>query len=124
MKYTPEINAQIMQLLQRKIYSGNGCIVITYAEMILNVFAEEYDGGLQLQLTEENALNGAENWKRASFGGNFLAYNRDLAQMFDADESDSEKLLNMQAEALQAAWKEIEKALKFFRACQQYNVNF
>lgn len=124
MKYIPEINAQIMQLLHRKIYSGNGCAVITYAEMILNVFAEEYGGGLQLQLTEENALNGAKNWKQASFGGNFLVYNCELAEMFDTDEEDGEKLLNMQAEALQAAWKEIQKAVKFIRACQQYKVNF
>lgn len=121
MKYTPEINAQIMQLLHRK---NAPAVVVDYAEMILNVFAEEYSGGLQLQLTEENALNGAKNWKQASFGGNFLVYNCDLAEMFDTDESDSEKLLNMQADALQAAWKEIEKAMKFIRACQQYNVNF
>lgn len=121
MKYTPEINAQIMQLLHRK---NTPAVVLDYAEMILNVFAEEYDGGLQLQLTEENALNGAENWKQASFGGCYLCYNSQLNEMFGTDEEDGEKLLNMQAEALQAAWKEIEKALKFIRACQQYNVNF
>lgn len=119
MKYTPEINAQIMQLLQRK---NTPAVVLDYAEMILNVFGEEYAGGLQLQLTEENALNGAKSWTEASYNGNFLIYNSDLAEMFDADESD--KLLDMQAEALQAAWKEIEKALKFIRACQQYKVNF
>lgn len=123
MKYTPEINAQIMQLLHRKIYSGNGCVVIEYAGMILDYFAERYDNGDALALNLKNALNGAKSWTEASYNGSFLFYNSDLVEMFDADESDSDKLLIMQAQALAAAWKEIEKAIKFIRACQQYNVN-
>jgi hypothetical protein len=121
MQYTPEINAQIMQLLHRK---NTSAVVLDYAGMILDVFAESYDNGEALELNIENALNGAKSWTDASFRGSYLVYTTDLAEIFGAEESDSEKLLNMQADALAEAWNEIQKAVKFINGCQQYNVNF
>lgn len=115
MQYTPQLHKQINQTLCRKFTPA---VTLDYVEMILNnVFAEEYDNGKQLQLTEQNALDGAKNWKQASFGGCYLCYNSQLNEMFGTDEEDGEKLLNMQAEALQAAWKEIEKALHLIHLC-------
>lgn len=33
-----------------------------------------------LEATEKNLLNGAKNWKEASEGGNYLIYDKDIAE--------------------------------------------
>ena len=118
MKYTPEIHEQITVLLQR---SAAPSVVQDFAEMILDgVFAEEYDNGGQLQLTERNALNGANSWTEASWGGSYLCYNSDLEEVFPG--VDTEKLLDAQAAALEKAWKAIAAAVRFIKQCKKYGV--
>ena len=119
MKYTPEIHEQITVLLQR---SATPSVVQTYAEMILDgVFAEEYRcNGEQLQLTEQNALNGAKSWSEASCGGSYLCYNSDLEEVFPG--VDTEKLLDAQAAALEKAWEAIAAAVRFIKQSKKYRV--
>lgn len=116
MKYTPEIHKQITVLLRR---SATPAVVQDFAGMILeDVFAEEYDNGGQLQLTEQNALNGAKSWSEASWGGSYLCYNSDLEEVFPG--VDTEKLLDAQAAALAEAWEAIEDAVLFIAEAEKY----
>lgn len=118
MKYTPIIQEQITVLLRR---SATTAVVQEFARMILDgVFAEEYDNGGQLQLTERNALNGAKSWSEASWGGSYLCYNSDLEEVFPG--VDTEKLLDAQAAALEKAWKAIAAAVRFIGQCKKYRV--
>ena len=69
---------------RKEARSAWGRGLIDYAFMILDEVAEcaEYEGREPETLEElkEWALNGAEDWKAASYGGNYLIYNHDIAK--------------------------------------------
>jgi hypothetical protein len=46
-----------------------------YAEELKQFLADE-----KLEATKENMLNGADDWKQYSYGGNALIYNDDIAE--------------------------------------------
>lgn len=69
---------------RKEARSAWGRGLTAYAFMILDEITEraEYEGREPetLKELEEWGLNGAENWKAASYGGNYLIYNYDIAR--------------------------------------------
>ncbi|MES2356288.1 MAG: hypothetical protein V4568_18165 [Pseudomonadota bacterium] len=77
-----------------------------------------------LEITLENALNGARDWKEFSYGGCSLIYNADIAERLctpselkrkkggDLNPSSRETWCDVQARALYQAWLSIRRDLR------------
>lgn len=102
--------------------------VKAYAQMIIKEIAEAADFyDRQPETIEELkdwALNGARDWKMASYGGNFLIYNYDIAHTLCNptelkrtkegfnDPNPRETWCDVQARALYQAWQKIREAAR------------
>lgn len=102
--------------------------VKAYAQMIIEEIAEAADFyDRQPETIEELkawALNGADDWKMASYGGNFLIYNYDIAHTLCNptelkrtkeglnDPNPQETWCDVQARALYQAWQKIREAAR------------
>jgi len=89
----------------------------------VKAFALDLLDGIEGEITKENALNGARDWKEYSYGGCYYIYNSDIAEALctpsELKRTDggrlqpngSESWLDVQARALSQAWTMIQRAM-------------
>lgn len=111
MKYT-DAKWQFPEFLERHYQKR----LAAAADILLYNIEEiaSYEKKSPFDITEKEALNGAENWFQYSENGEALIYTEDLRITYDLDAFDVNQYLTIQGELLEKVWEEWE-LFKYYR---------